>query len=77
MDNNKKTIKKGLMFKIGLALAALTVPLWLSPIYIPFTSYSTPQKLTIIAGCYVVAEIFFWVAAFLVGKEVVAKYKSW
>lgn len=69
--------KKTIFYTIGMVLLISTIPLWVIPIIVPFTSLSVGLKGGIITASLLIAEIMFWVGAVLVGKEVVAKFKSY
>lgn len=68
---NRRTI-----LKIGIVFLGLAVILWASPLYVPFTPLGTSAKVVAITICIVLAEIFFWVGAFAVGKEYIQKFKN-
>ncbi|GEK34423.1 transporter suffix domain-containing protein [Kurthia sibirica] len=68
--------KKTILFKIGMVCIGLACLFWLIPIAIAFVSLTTAMKATAIASCFIIAEIFFWIGALLVGKELVTKFRS-
>lgn len=69
--------KKTLSFKIGIGLLITSTLFWIIAVIVPFTTFSTSVKAALIGVILVLAEISFWVAALLVGKEFVKKYKSY
>ncbi|MEC1180583.1 transporter suffix domain-containing protein [Metasolibacillus meyeri] len=69
--------KKPLLFKLGIGLLMMWGILWIAALITPFTPLATPTKAVVASGCIIVGEILFLIGAVFVGKEVVAKYKSY
>ncbi len=67
---NKFLHKVGWLFIIISCLCYLLVAI------IPFLSFSLGLKTASITASIVLAEVFFWIGALFVGKEVIRKYKS-
>lgn len=49
---------------------------WLVIMVVPFLSLSVSAKATTITVLLILGEVFFWIGAIFVGKEVVTKYRS-
>lgn len=49
---------------------------WLVIVVVPFLSLSVSAKATTITVLLILGEVFFWIGAIFVGKEVVTKYRS-
>lgn len=70
-------MKNKLLYKIGWGLIVVSVLWWGLIVVVPFFPLSLKMKATVITAAIVLAEVFFWLGAVLVGKEVVAKYKAY
>ncbi|UFT99107.1 transporter suffix domain-containing protein [Radiobacillus kanasensis] len=69
--NNKAFSKLGWLFII------LSCLFWILLAVIPFLPFSVGIKAVVATGSIVLAEVFFWIGAILVGKEVMKKYKAY
>lgn len=69
--------EKSSLYKLGIGLLILSLSMWLIPIITPFTPLPTKVKAITITISIIIAEVMFWIGALLVGKEVVAKFKSY
>ena len=82
MEKNNKELQDGekpklpLAFKVGMVFILLSPLRYLLLMGLPWLPYSRSVKLGLGSGIFIVAEILFWVGAFLVGEEVVRKYKE-
>lgn len=74
---SKPTVKKSLLYKIGLFLIISSFILWIIPLGIPFLTLSGKMKAISITSSLVIAEIFFWIGAIMVGKEVASKIRGY
>lgn len=63
--------------KIGLALIILSFINWGIIFIIPFIPINNTVKVTSVGFLAVVSEIFFWIGAILVGKEMAQKYRRY
>lgn len=75
MVDTHNTQRKGIVFKVGIAILGLAGILWASPLYVPFSPLDTSSKVLTITLCIVAAELLFWVGAYMVGKEYIQKFK--
>lgn len=72
----KKQIKS-FLYKLGMVLLLLAVLCWVIVAIAPFTPFSLAIKTGVVTGSTIIGEIFFWLGAVFVGKEVVARYKRY
>ena len=70
-------MKSKLLLKLGWLFIIISCIGWLLIAIIPFLPLSVGEKAASVTASIVLAEIFFWIGALFVGKEVVAKYKSY
>ncbi len=63
--------------RIGIILMIVSVPPFLSIPIIPFLEMDSKAKITISTILLVSGEVLFWAGGLLVGKELLAKYKSY
>jgi hypothetical protein len=70
-------MQKSWKFKTGIALIILSTLLFLSLPAVPFLDADGKTKITITTLLIVLGEITFWVGGFLLGKELLNKYKSY
>ncbi|QPC45595.1 transporter suffix domain-containing protein [Mangrovibacillus cuniculi] len=71
MKNNWKKY----LYRTGITLIVLSTVLWILLVVIPFLPLTNHQKALGISLSLLVAEIFFWIGAILVGKEVAGKMR--
>ena len=71
------TIKKPLVYKIGMFLIISSFIIWVMPVGIPFLPLSSKVKVISITSCLVLAEVTFWIGAIMVGKEVAGKIRKY
>ena len=59
------------------AVFLLVIPgvLWAAVLVVPFLPLASGAKVWLAAGFAVAAEVVFWVAAFVIGGEVAARYR--
>jgi len=76
VDKTKKP-KLPLIFKIGVAFLIISPFRYLLLLGIPLLPYSRTVKVGLGSAVFIVAEILFWIGAFLVGEEVIRKYKEY
>jgi hypothetical protein len=62
-----------------LVIVLLVVPgaLYAAIPVVPFLPLTTAQKIGLSSGLVVVAEVIFWVAALLVGREAISRYRRY
>lgn len=70
-------MKNKLVYRLGLIFFVVSCALWLPIAIVPFLPLTTGVKAIIAAVSAVLAEICFWIAVLLIGKEVVHKYRSY
>lgn len=75
MEEQQK--KKKLLFNIGIVLMVLWGVFWGIALVIPFLPLSTTAKTVLVPSSIIIGEVLFLIGAVFVGKEVVAKYKSY
>ena len=63
--------------KVGIGLVIMSFIFYGGLLLVPLTSFSTGIKLTISTALVVLGEITFWIGGFILGKEVVARYKRY
>ena len=63
--------------RVGIVLLALSFALWLPIPVVPFLPIDIEVKAGLGAGFFLVAEIFFWLGAALVGPEALKRMRSW
>jgi len=64
-------------FKLGLSLIILSTLIFASLLIIPFLKIDNTIKISITTIIIIIGEITFWTGGFLVGKEILSKYKSY
>lgn len=70
-------MEKNWKFKTGIALIIISTLLFTSLLAVPFLEVDGKTKLTITTVVIVLMEITFWVGGFLLGKELLNKYKAY
>ncbi|WP_246943527.1 transporter suffix domain-containing protein [Bacillus pinisoli] len=73
---NESTVKKPFIYKIGMFLIISSFIIWVFPVGIPFLPISGKMKAISITSSLIIAEVFFWVGALMVGKEVARKIRN-
>jgi hypothetical protein len=63
--------------KVGIGLVILSFIFYGGLLLIPLTYFSTGMKWTISSVLVILGEITFWIGGFILGKEVVARYKRY
>ena len=63
--------------KLGFLLIALSILLYAGLLLVPFIPYSIGTKAAISSVLVILGEISFWVGGFILGKDIVAKYKKY
>jgi len=61
---------------LGYVLLAISCLAWLTVPIIPFLSFSAVEKASWVGGIIIFAEIAWWLAMPLLGKEIIAWCKS-
>lgn len=69
-------MKRSRYFKWGIVLLIVCVLAFLAIPVVPFLQIGDGAKVTIAAILFVIGEITFWTGGVLLGKELLAKYKS-
>lgn len=62
---------------VGFALLIASAVLWAAILAVPFLPVATAWKVGIGSGIAITAEVAFWVSAFILGREVVARYRRY
>jgi hypothetical protein len=70
-------MQKNWKFKTGIALIIVSTLLFTSLLIVPFLDANGKAKITITTVLIVLGEITFWVGGFLLGKELLNKYKAY
>ena len=70
-------MRKNWKFKTGIFLIILSSLLFTSLLAVPFLEASGKTKVWVTTVVIVLGEITFWVGGFLLGKELLQKYKSY
>lgn len=70
-------MQKNWKFKTGIALIIASTVLFTSLLAVPFLEVDGKSKITISTIAIVLGEITFWIGGFLLGKELLNKYKSY
>lgn len=68
---------KTILTKLGIVLVAASFLLYGGVLLVPFTSLSTGTKIAVGTALAVSGEVSFWVGGFILGKEVIKKYKRY
>jgi hypothetical protein len=70
-------MQKNRKFKTGIFLIILSTLLFSSLLAVPFLEANGKTKIWVTTVVIVLGEITFWVGGFLLGKELLQKYKSY
>jgi hypothetical protein len=70
-------MQKNWKFKTGILLIILSTLLFTSLLAVPFLDVAGKTKITISTIAVILGEITFWTGSILLGKELLAKYKSY
>ena len=70
-------MQKNWKFKTGIALIGISTLLFLSILGVPFLDVANKVKITATTVLIILGEITFWVGGFLLGKEILNKYKAY
>lgn len=70
-------MQKNWKFKTGIGLIVASTLLFTSLLAVPFLDADGKTKITITTVTIVLGEITFWVGGFLLGKELLNKYKAY
>ena len=63
--------------RLGIGLVVLSFILYGAILLVAFIPYSTGIKVSISTALAVLGEITFWVGGFILGKEVISRYKKY
>lgn len=63
--------------RAGFGFLGLSAALWAAVFVVPFLPLTTPWKVGLATGAAIVGEAAFWVAAVLLGREVVRRYRGY
>lgn len=77
VNNSEKKLKLPFIFKVGVAFIIISPLRYLILLGIPFLPYSAGVKMGVGSAIFVVAEVLFWIGVFIVGEEVVRKYRDY
>jgi hypothetical protein len=72
--SSERTAKKR---KVGIGLVIISFVLYGGLLFVPFTDFSTGIKVAISSALVIIGEITFLIGGFILGKEVVARYKRY
>ncbi|MGA9226389.1 MAG: transporter suffix domain-containing protein [Mesobacillus sp.] len=75
MQNEPKATKS-LIYKVGMVLIISSFIFWVLPMGIPFLPLTGKGKAIGITSTLVIAEVFFWIGAIMVGKEAAGKIRT-
>ena len=70
-------MQKNWKFKTGITLIIISTLLFTSLFAVPFLDVDGKTKIAITTVAIVLMEITFWVGGFLLGKELLNKYKAY
>ena len=70
-------MQKNWKFKAGIALIGISTLLFLSILGVPFLDVANKVKIAATTVLIILGEITFWVGGFLLGKEILNKYKAY
>lgn len=65
-----------LKVKIGITMLTVNVFVFLFLVSLPFFDFSIEKKLALTGIIFIVMKILFWGGLFLIGKELVQKFKE-
>ena len=69
--------QKNWKFKSGIALIGISILLFLSVTGVPFLDVTNKVKITTTTVLIILGEVTFWTGGFLLGKELLTKYKAY
>jgi hypothetical protein len=76
MMQNESKAAKSLVYKVGMVLIISSFIFWVLPMGIPFLPLTGKWKAISITSTLVIAEVFFWIGAIMVGKEAAGKIRT-
>ncbi len=68
---------KNWKFKSGITLIIISIFFFIFLPIIPFLELSNRTKITLSSVVFILAEVLFYLGGFLVGKELIIRYKSY
>ena len=68
---------KSVRFKIGVVLFVISTITFALLLVVPILDVSFEAKAEIAFALVIVGEVLFWISAYLLGKEIYQKYKSY
>jgi len=68
---------KSMKFKSGVILIGFSLIFFVLLLIIPFIDMERKLKITLTTITFVLAEGLFYLGGFLLGKEIINKYKYW
>lgn len=75
MQNESKATKS-FIYKVGMVLIISSFIFWVLPLGIPFLPLTGKWMAISITSSLVIAEVFFWIGAIMVGKEAARKIRT-
>jgi hypothetical protein len=69
--------KKNWKFRLGLALIIISCLVFVLLIALPFLEITDKNKIIISTVIIVIGEVLFWSGSFLLGRELIDKYKAY
>lgn len=76
-DNSLPTKTTNKLRKLGIICVTLAFVFWGVILITPFLPYATTTKVVISSVFAVIGEISFWVGGFILGREVIARYRKY
>lgn len=70
-------MQKNWKFKTGIALIIVSTLFFLSLAGVPFLAVAGKVKITLSTILIILGEVTFWIGGFLLGKELLNKYKAY
>ncbi|KAF1084961.1 hypothetical protein SPSYN_01097 [Sporotomaculum syntrophicum] len=63
--------------KVGVICVVLSFVFYGAILLVPFLPYPTSSKVAITSGLVVLGEASFWIGGFILGKELLTKYRRY
>jgi hypothetical protein len=63
--------------KVGVICVVLSFVFYGAILLVPFLPYPSSNKVAISSGLVVLGEASFWIGGFILGKELIAKYRRY
>lgn len=66
-----------MMRNVGIALMAVAVLIWIAAAVVFFLPLTGAQKVAMTSALLVGGEVFFWVSAAILGRELFRRYRGY